>query len=189
MDAEGVVSTQMHGCVSYWDSSLQQKAAPRQAGETRPEAASGPAVAQPAKRELDFSLITRVSYFGASLNDAADFDLPAAVARQGADLVICRRDWDRLLKKTPQDLARFRQMAARNAVALLDASAASPASTPPWLLLPFWRETTRAYDGITVFFDNAPRSAPAAPTCTATFSGASSATWSTRCRSRAVPCA
>lgn len=167
---------EVYGFVSHWGTAEQQQEA-QKAVAAAASAAQSPAAGKktPVKmpREIDFSLFTRISFFGATLNDEGAVELPRRVAEQGhelvgeaqrhgtrVDLVIHRRNWGSFLNgKAPAQLAA---RAADSAIRLLD-----DRRPGVWqhLLLPFWREETFAYGGITVFFDNVPddNSAQAGP--------------------------
>ncbi|MBL8348253.1 MAG: hypothetical protein JNN03_22675 [Rubrivivax sp.] len=155
------------GFVSYWGTTEQQ-----QAWRAAAAAASAPTRGETAQvREVDFSLFSRISYFGAVLNDDGLVELPEKVGPPGwrladeahrhgtrVDLVVHRSHWETFLRR--DDLPRLAARAANSAIGLLGDRQPSG-----WqkLLLPFWREETHAYDGITVFFDNVPTGDMAEP--------------------------
>lgn len=165
---------EVYGFVSYWGSTEQQQAAAALAAEN-PASAPRPGSA-PATRQIDYGLYTRLSFFGAVLNDKGDYVLPRAVALQGqrlahdalqyqtqTDLVVYRNDWDLLLKekwaasdRPPEAVKNFIAEAAANAVKLINVDQPYVSRVYQNLLLPFWRERSWAYNGVTVFFDNAP---------------------------------
>ncbi|MDP3084831.1 MAG: hypothetical protein Q8N44_14240 [Rubrivivax sp.] len=151
----------VHAFASYWGSVAQQQdAAP---------------AAKPVTREVDFSLMTRMSHVGAVLSDEADFDFPAPVRNQGldlvrvarrhnaqVDLVIYRGRWRQPLPvcaAASSERDDFCRKAARNAIALIDAPATRPEGPAAWWPGSAGRKE-RAYDGLTLFFDNAPAAAP-----------------------------
>lgn len=162
---------EVYGFVSYWGTAEQQSALPssaagaaREAKETASSAADPPKEA----RQTDFSLFSRVSFFGAMLNDLAAYDMPfevraraqalaQAAQRHGTqvDLVLHRSDWDLLARRTDAQLQAFAKRAAENAMPLLN-QPHEKLGFGQALLLPFWREENMPFSGLTVFFDNLP---------------------------------
>ena len=166
---------EVYGFVPYWGTTEQQQASPPPAPASAPAAVAH----APAPRQVDFSLFSRLSFFGAMLNDLGGFDLPPEVSAMGhrlahdaqrhgtgVDLVVHRSEWDTLLERRSQeDLKRLAERAADSAMQLVDARQTNQHEALQTWLLPFWREEPHAYGGITVFFDNVPAdgSATAAP--------------------------
>jgi hypothetical protein len=178
--------------VSYWGTTEQQLSTPTSATSPTwaelPASAASPAPTasaaaqatpppprREAPRQTDFSLFSRSSFFGATLNDAGEFGMPLAAVAQGhqlardakrhgsaVDLVLYRNDWESLLKRPPQELAAFAARAAQSALQLIDARQMHLNPTMQALLLPIWRDETFAYDGATVFFDKLPPEGSAA---------------------------
>lgn len=158
---------EVHAFIPHWGTTEQQQASPPVAATSAPGAS---APRKPAPRQTDFSLFTRVSFFGAMLNDLGDAELPPhvltagqslsrAAHRHGArvDLVVHRNDWEMLLPrlKRRQDLQRFVERAADSTMRHVDARQTKH-DVANALLLPVWRDGAYAYDGVTVFFDNLP---------------------------------
>jgi hypothetical protein len=123
--------------------------------------------AQAEPQPVDFSQLTRISYAGASLSASGEYVLPAhwndqsrdfvsRAHRHGTkvDLLIMRRDWQRLLRLSDQQQEEFAERAATNAVALLDTPLNDAFSRIKPYVLPFWNSSQYLYDGITVFFDD-----------------------------------
>lgn len=158
---------EVYGFVSYWGTAEQQREAPRAAAaaaSTVPAEAAGKSAPVEVPRKIDFSLFTRIGFWGAALNDEGEIELPKGVREQGhrlvreaqrhgtrVDLVVHRSNWDTFLRR--KDLGQLAASAADGAIKLLDDR---PHQGWQRLLLPFWHEETYAFGGITVFFDNAP---------------------------------
>jgi hypothetical protein len=157
--------SELYAWATPWGSTAQQQAVadgPPHAGLVPPP---------PWQRVLDFGVYTRVNWFGAVLGgntSTAELLMPdtltaqrtqlAQLTRQysgGIDLVVYRRDWQALLSRSAADLALYQTSAAQQIIKQLDA----PMPLPRWhrLLLPFLREPARAFDGVTLFFDQTPR--------------------------------
>lgn len=158
---------EVHAFIPHWGTTEQQQASPPVAAASGQDA---PVRRKPAPRQTDFSLFTRVSFFGAMLNDLGDAELPPHVHDAGqslslaayrhgtrVDLVVYRSEWETLLPrlKRGQDLARFAERAAESTMKHVDARQ-TQYNLANALLLPFWRYQVHAYDGVTVFFDNLP---------------------------------
>jgi hypothetical protein len=128
--------------------------------------------AQEQPQAVDFSQFTRISYLGASLNDAGGYDTPPhwnsesttfarTAHRYGTklDLVVYRRDWQLLARQTSEEQERFARSAAANAVQLINEPLTDRFTRLKPYLLPGWTESFFLYDGVTVFFDDAPTDA------------------------------
>jgi hypothetical protein len=125
-------------------------------------------MAQDEKQAIDFSLFTRIGYFGPVLDDSGDYSMPphwndprrdfirtAHRHDVDVDLVIYRRDWPRVLNMGTQQQQTFIRKATARAVALADTPLTDRTSLRGYLL-PVWSERTHVYSGITVFFDDLP---------------------------------
>ena len=118
---------------------------------------------------LDFSLFSHIGFMGAVLQDDGSLEMPtgstggpdsfarvAELHETSVDLVVYRRDWAELLRKSPQALRKIAIDAAQAAVQKTDLRFDD--ATAHWLqplLLPGWRAQGRVYAGLTVFFDDA----------------------------------
>ncbi len=146
--------------IPHWGTTEQQQASPP--GTTAQRVA--------APRQTDFSLFSRLSFFGAMLDDKGDVEIPPAVRDAGehlaqaaqrhgtrVDLVVHRDEWERLLRRPTEELTRLAVRAAESTMKRVDALPKDPHPMASALLLPFWREGAHSYAGVTVFFDNLPR--------------------------------
>jgi hypothetical protein len=123
---------------------------------------------------VDFSLFTRLAFMGAVLGDDGSWTGPPGWDGRGggnfarearrhgtrADLVLYRRDWASLLRLPPEQADGVARSAARNAVLAADVRHADLSARLSALLLPGWRESPYLYDGLTVFFEDAPAEGP-----------------------------
>jgi len=117
---------------------------------------------------VDFSLFSHIGFMGAVLQDDGSLAMPsgstggpgsfARVAAQhgtSVDLVVYRRDWAALLRRTPKELEVFVHKAAVEAVQ--ETELRFDDATARWLqplLVPGWRGDGRVYAGLTIFFDD-----------------------------------
>ena len=127
----------------------------------------GKAVAQPAQ----LSLYTRLSYLGATLDrdggiTAAYAGLPRALnfvrvaQRHGTrvDLAILRRDWRFLGALTAEQFDTFVARSATAAVRMLETPLDDFTKAWQSMLIPAWRESDYAFEGLTLYFDDLGRS-------------------------------
>jgi hypothetical protein len=118
-------------------------------------------------QKIRFSLFNRIGYLGVQLTDTGDYRLPGhAVGRNvdfvrvaqrfgtQVDLVIHRAEWTQLLSRPNQD--QIIERAASEAMRLVDTPLDDWFTRVKHVLLPFWGEPTHLFDGLTIFFDNAP---------------------------------
>jgi len=128
---------------------------------------------------INFSQVSRIGFFGIQLGDDGAWIRPtdvqhdqegwwrqtSAIARRahghGArlDLVAERSDWRFLTRLTPDEQQARAEAAAHAAVALVDSPLLDRGVRH--LLLPFWKDPTHVFDGLTIMFDY-PTGAPAA---------------------------
>lgn len=154
---------EVYGFVSYWGTADQQGTPPAPADTEKDPDKPGPEA-----RETDFSLFSRISYFGAMLNDLAGYDMPIEVKALGhqlavvaqrhgvqVDLVVHRNDWSLLDGRTDAQIAKVAQRAAENLMPVLGEPHGKLAFGQS-LLLPFWRQENMPFSGLTIFFDNLP---------------------------------
>ena len=125
------------------------------------------ATAEP--QAVQFSLFSRISYLGAVLNDEGGYALssPPGLAgptfvrqaqRHGTrvDLVLHKRDWGWLTAASDKRIKAVAHTAAENAAELADTTLNDRDRRLQSWLLPFWRESPYAFDGLTLFFEQAP---------------------------------
>lgn len=154
---------EVYGFVSYWGTADQQGTPPAPADTKKDPGKPGPEA-----RETDFSLFSRISYFGAMLNDLAGYDMPIEVKVLGhqlavvaqrhgvqVDLVVHRNDWSLLDGRNDAQIAKVAQRAAENIMPVLGEPHGKLAFGQS-LLLPFWRQENMPFSGLTIFFDNLP---------------------------------
>ncbi|MBC7603283.1 MAG: hypothetical protein H7255_11580 [Ramlibacter sp.] len=127
-------------------------------------------------QQINFSLITRLGYHGATFDDAGSIFTPASWQDNNPDLasqaqahgthldfVLWRNDWRSMAAMDDTRTDRVARELARGTLLAMDTPARDQASR--WQrLLPFDRPRTTMADGLTVFFDNVPAATdPAAP--------------------------
>lgn len=139
---------EVYGVLGYWHTRLDK---------------GGLAKAQPAQ----LSLYTRLSYLGATLDrhggiTAAYAGVPGALnfvrvaQRHGTrvDLAILRRDWRFLGGLTAEQFDTFVARSATEAVRMLETPLDDFTTAWQSLLIPAWRESDRAFEGLTLYFDD-----------------------------------
>lgn len=118
-------------------------------------------------QKIDFSLFNRIGYLGAQLSNTGalvtsmplnpDTDGFTRTARRFdtyVDLVVHRGEWADLLSQPYQ--TEMIQRAVKDIVSLVDTRMTDAATTTKRYLLPGWNEPVHLFDGVTLFFDNAP---------------------------------
>jgi len=118
-------------------------------------------------QKIDFSLFNRIGYLGAQLSNTgalvtamplnSDTDGFTRTARRFdtyVDLVVHRSEWADLLSQPYQ--TEIIQRAVKDIVSLVDTRMTDPVTTTKRYLLPGWDEPVHLFDGVTLFFDNAP---------------------------------
>ncbi|MCK9193888.1 MAG: hypothetical protein M0P19_08455 [Nevskia sp.] len=124
--------------------------------------------AGPKPRQIDFSLLNRISYFALPFDDdgnlpypdlgapgVSDFIRVAQQHRTQIDLTVYRNNWDFLRNRSEASLAYTIEQLSKQAVELIDLPLPDQASrAKAWL--PFLGETPRVGDGITLYFENLP---------------------------------
>lgn len=118
-------------------------------------------------QKIDFSLFNRIGYLGAQLSNTgalvtamplnSDTDGFTRTARRFdtyVDLVVHRSEWSDLLGQPYQ--TEIIQRAVKDIVSLVDTRMTDAATTTKRYLLPGWDEPVHLFDGVTLFFDNAP---------------------------------
>jgi|GEM_PF-1645191 len=143
---------EIHGFLGYW--------------HTRQDK-DGKVESQPAQ----LSLYTRLNYLGAALDrdggiTTAYAGVPRALnfvrvaQRHGTrvDLAILRRDWRFLGALTAEQFDTFVARAATEAVRMLETPLDDFTASWQSLLIPAWRESDYAFEGLTLYFDDLGRS-------------------------------
>ena len=118
-------------------------------------------------QKINFSLFNRIGYLGAQLSNTgalvtaiplnSDTDGFTRTARRFdtyVDLVVHRSEWADLLSQPYQ--TEIIQRAVKDIVLLVDTRMTDAATTTKRYLLPGWDEPVHLFDGVTLFFDNAP---------------------------------
>ena len=118
-------------------------------------------------QKIDFSVFSRIGYLGAQLSHTgelltampfnSDTDRFTRTARRfgtQVDLVVHRNEWDDLLSRPYQ--TEMIQSAVKNIVLRIDTPLTDPVSRIKRQLLRGWGEPVNMFDGVTLFFDNAP---------------------------------
>lgn len=118
-------------------------------------------------QSIDFSVFSRIGYLGAQLSDtgalvtAMPFDsdhnrFTRTARRFGTqvDLIVHRAEWDELLSRPYQ--TELIQRAVKDIVSQVDTPLTDAFTTIKRYLLPGWGEPVHMFDGVTIFFDNAP---------------------------------
>ena len=121
-------------------------------------------------QKIDFSLFSRIGYLGAQLTNtgAVVTAIPLNSANDGftrtarhfgthVDLVVHRSEWGDLLSQPYQ--TEIIQRAVKEIVSLVDTPMTDAVTTAKRYLLPGWDEPEHMFDGVTLFFDNAPTDA------------------------------
>lgn len=119
-----------------------------------------------AQQAVQFNQFSRISYLGALLKDDGSYTLSSTYSPEGPafvrkaqrhntkiDLTLYRRDWSWLATARPDRIKSLARTAAENAVKLADTPLQDFDKKLQAWLLPFWKESSLAYDGLTVFFD------------------------------------
>jgi hypothetical protein len=118
-------------------------------------------------QKIDFSLFSRIGYLGAQLSDTGALvtAMPLTSANAGftrkarrfgtqVDLIVHRSEWADLLNQPYQ--TEIIQRAVKDIVARADTPLTDPFTRLKRYLLPGWDEPVHMFDGVTLFFDNAP---------------------------------
>lgn len=118
-------------------------------------------------QKIDFSLFNRIGYLGAQLSNTgalvtamplnSDTDGFTRTARRFdtyVDLVVHRSEWADLLSQPYQ--TEIIRRAVKDIVSLVDTRMTDAVTTTKRYLLPGWDEPVHLFDGVTLFFDNAP---------------------------------
>jgi hypothetical protein len=121
-------------------------------------------------QKIDFSLFSRIGYLGAQLSDTGDLvkAIPFDSAHDGftrtarrfgthVDLIVHRGEWRDLLSRPYQ--SELIQRAVTDIVKIVDTRMTDGLTTAKRYLLPGWDEPVHMFDGVTLFFDNAPTDA------------------------------
>lgn len=119
------------------------------------------------QQQVQFNLYNRIGYLGAQITDSGEIVTATSLAPDSAgfvrtarrfgtkvDLIIHRSEWARFLNLPDGEVIVDR--AVRDAVALVDAPYTDFSTRLKNFLLPFWDQPAHVFDGITVYFDNAP---------------------------------
>lgn len=118
-------------------------------------------------QKIDFSLFNRIGYLGAQLSNTgalvtamplnSDTDGFTRTARRFdtyVDLVVHRSEWADLLSQPYQ--TEIIRRAVKDIISLVDTRMTDAVTTTKRYLLPGWDEPVHLFDGVTLFFDNAP---------------------------------
>lgn len=121
-------------------------------------------------QKIDFSLFSRIGYLGAQLSDNGGLvkAIPFDSAHDGftrtahrfgtrVDLIVHRSEWSNLLSQPYQ--TELIQRAVTDIVKIVDTRMTDGFTTAKRYLLPGWDEPVHMFDGVTLFFDNAPTDA------------------------------
>jgi len=119
------------------------------------------------RQRIDFSLFSRIGYLGAQLSNTGALvtAIPLNSAHDGfartarrfgtqVDLVVHRSEWADLLSQPYQ--TEIIQRAVKDIILLVDTRMTDAVTTAKRYLLPGWDEPVHLFDGVTLFFDNAP---------------------------------
>lgn len=122
------------------------------------------------EQQIQFNLFNRIGYLGAQITDTGEIVTATSLTPQSAgfasharrfgtkvDLVIHRAEWARFLALPDGEVIVDR--AVRDTVALVDAPYTDFSTRLKNFLLPFWDQPVHTFDGVTLFFDNAPTDA------------------------------
>ncbi len=117
--------------------------------------------------KIDFSLFSRIGYLGAQLSHSgalvtampinssnAGFTRTARRFGTQVDLIVHRSEWSDLLNQPYQ--TEIIQRAVKDIVSHVDTPMTDALTTLKRYLLPGWSEPVHMFDGVTLFFDNAP---------------------------------
>lgn len=120
--------------------------------------------------QIQFNLFNRIGYLGAQITDTGEVVTATSLTPQSAgfastarrfgtkvDLVIHRSEWAHFLSLPDSEVIVDR--AVRDTVALVDAPYTDFPTRLKKFLLPFWDQPAHTFDGVTLFFDNAPTDA------------------------------
>ncbi len=123
----------------------------------------------PAPYPVNFRQFTRLQYMGAVLQNDGTLDLPPGLEgdasgfsaeahrhRVQMDLVIYRREWRSLLALTDAQQSALIRNAVGKALAIVNQDRTDWQSRLRPLMLPGWREGHKVFNGLTVFFEDAP---------------------------------
>lgn len=119
------------------------------------------------QQQIQFNLYNRIGYLGAQITDSGEIVTATSLTPDNAgfvrtarrfgtkvDLVVHRSDWPRFLDQPDGEVIVDR--AVRDTVALVDAPYTDFATRLKNFLLPFWDQPAHLFDGVTLYFDNAP---------------------------------
>ena len=118
-------------------------------------------------QQIQFNLYNRIGYLGAQITDSGEIVTATSLTPDNAgfvrtarrfgtkvDLIVHRSDWSRFLNLPDGDVIVDR--AVRDTVALIDAPYTDFSTRLKNFLLPFWDQPAHLFDGVTLYFDNAP---------------------------------